>query len=243
MLAVMKRSVKMAVMSKKRIIIIEDEQDMSDLLAMRFRREQFDVHVALDGQEGLDKVKELKPDIVLLDLMLPSLSGNEIASAMRADPKTSHIPIIMLTAKSEESDIVVGLHIGADDYVTKPFSMSVLVARVQAILRRAERGDIEPDEDMLCVGEIEIDQQKHNVTVQGKQIALTLTEFKLLTAVILGRGRVLTRDQLIDKALGQDAVVTDRTIDVHLTALRRKLGDARKYIETVRGVGYRLASD
>ena len=243
MLAVIKRSVKMANMSKKRILIIEDEQDMSDLLAMRFRREQFDVHVALDGQEGLDKVKDLKPDIVLLDLMLPSLSGNEIASAMRADPKTAHIPIIMLTAKSEESDIVVGLHIGADDYVTKPFSMSVLVARVQAILRRAKRGDLEPDEDMLRVGEIEIDQQKHNVTVNGKPIALTLTEFKLLTAVVTGRGRVLTRDQLIDKALGQDAVVTDRTIDVHLTALRRKLGDSRKHIETVRGVGYRLASD
>ena len=233
----------MSQMSKKKILIIEDEQDMSDLLAMRFRREQFDVDVALDGKEGLDKVKALKPDIVLLDLMLPTLSGNEIASAMRADPKTAGIPVIMLTAKSEESDIVVGLHIGADDYVTKPFSMGVLVARVQAVLRRAERGDAPDEADFLKVGEVHIDQQKHTVTVADEPIALTLTEFKLLSAVVAARGRVLTRDQLIDKALGHDAVVTDRTIDVHLTALRRKLGDARRYIETVRGVGYRLASD
>jgi DNA-binding response OmpR family regulator len=145
----------------------------------------------------------------------------------------------MMTARSEDSDVVVGLHLGADDYVTKPFSMSVLVARVAAVLRRAD--DTTPERGVLTVGDVRIDQERHRVTVADRPIDLTRTEFRLLVAIVAARGRVLNRNQLIDQAIGLDAVVTDRTIDVHMAGLRRKLGEARKHILTVRGVGYRLA--
>lgn len=231
-------------MSKKRIIIVEDEKDIADLVAMRLKREGYDVEAAHDGLEGLRRIQSSPPDLVLLDLMLPKMSGMEITAELRKDSGTADVPIIMLTAKSEESDIVVGLHVGADDYVTKPFSMSVLLARIAALLRRVETKDREDkqSENLLHAGPITIDEQRHRVNVDGKPIPLTLTEFRLLVAVVTGKGRVLTRNQLIDKGMGIEAVVTDRTIDVHVTSLRRKLGKARKYIETVRGVGYRLAS-
>jgi DNA-binding response OmpR family regulator len=227
-------------MDKKKITIVEDERDMAELVAMRLKREHYDVDVAHDGKEGLDRIRSFPPDLVLLDLMLPRMSGTEIAAELRRDPRTSHIPIIMLTAKSEESDIVVGLQMGADDYVTKPFSMSVLLARVAAVLRRAERAE-GMQGDLLKAGSICIDRDRHQVEIDGNPIALTLTEFRLLVAVVAGKGRVLSRDQLIDKALGEGVIVTDRTIDVHVVSLRRKLGKARDYVETVRGVGYRLA--
>lgn len=214
---------------------------MAELVAMRLKREHYDVEVAADGLEGLGRISSAPPDLVLLDLMLPKMSGTEVAAELRKDPRTARVPIIMLTAKGEESDIVVGLHIGADDYVTKPFSMSVLVARIAAVLRRAEMADGQ-ECDNLTAGPICVDTHRHRVQVDGEQIVLTLTEFRILAAIIAGRGRVLTRERLIDKALGQNAVVTDRTIDVHVTSLRRKLGEARDYVETVRGVGYRLAS-
>lgn len=228
-------------MTKKRIIIVEDERDMADLVAMRLKREHYDVEVAHDGLEGLSKIRSAPPDLVLLDLMLPGMSGTEVATELRKDPTTASVPIIMLTAKSEESDIVVGLHIGADDYVTKPFSMSVLLARIAALLRRAERPEGE-EREILEAGPIRMDTHRHRVEIDGAPVVLTLTEFRLLAAIIAGKGRVLSRDRLIDKAIGHDVIVTDRTIDVHLSSLRRKLGKARDYIETVRGVGYRLAS-
>jgi len=229
-------------MSKRRIVLVEDERDMADLVATRLRREHFDVDVARDGLQGLEKISADPPDLVLLDLMLPKMSGTEVAAEMRHDSRTKHVPIIMLTAKSEETDIVVGLELGADDYVTKPFSMSVLVARIAAVLRRAEQAASD-DSGILTAGPIRVDTHRHTVEVDGQPVALTLTEFRLLAAILAGRGRVLTRDRLIDHAIGQDAVVTDRTIDVHLAALRRKLGRARRYVETVRGVGYRLLID
>ncbi|MBN1555948.1 MAG: response regulator transcription factor [Phycisphaerae bacterium] len=231
-------------MAGKRILIVEDERDIADLVAMRLKREKYDVEIAGDGLEGLRKIRSSPPDLVLLDLMLPKMSGVEVTAELRKDPSTADVPILMLTAKSEESDIVVGLHVGADDYVTKPFSMSVLLARIAALLRRSETtGKDRPKrEELLHAGPITIDEQRHHVNVDGKPIQLTLTEFRLLVAVVTGKGRVLTRDQLINKGMGVDAVVTDRTIDVHVTSLRRKLGSARKYVETVRGVGYRLAS-
>lgn len=214
---------------------------MADLIAMRLKREHYEVEVAHDGKEGLDRIRSFPPSLVLLDLMLPRMSGTEIAAELRRDPRTAHIPIIMLTAKSEESDIVVGLRIGADDYVTKPFSMSVLLARIAAVLRRAERPESEQG-DILLAGAVCIDRNRHQVEIDGDPIALTLTEFRLLVAIVAGKGRVLSRDQLIDKALGEGVIVTDRTIDVHVASLRRKLGKARDYVETVRGVGYRLAN-
>jgi len=221
-------------------MIVEDERDMAELVAMRLRREHYDVDVAHDGLEALRTIRSDSPDLVLLDLMLPNMSGTEVATELRKDPRTANLPIIMLTAKSEESDIVVGLHIGADDYVTKPFSMEVLLARITAVLRRAEQLDVK-ERDILQAGPISMDTGRHHVTIDGVPIALTLTEFRLLAAIITAAGRTLTRDQLIDKAIGRDVIVTDRTIDVHVTSLRRKLGQARNYVETVRGVGYRLA--
>jgi len=228
-------------MAKKRIIIIEDELDLGDLVAARLEREHYDVEIARDGLEGLLKIRSGSPDLVLLDLMLPSMSGTEIATELRADPLTDHLPIIIMTAKTAESDIVVGLHVGADDYVTKPFSMSVLVARIAAVLRRA-KGTAGRRSDILQAGPIRIDTHRHCVEIDGEPITLTLTEFRLLVAIVKGRGRVFTRDQLVDRAIGYNAVVTDRTIDVHITSLRRKLGNARDYVETVRGAGYRLVS-
>ena len=229
-------------MSPRRIVIVEDEADMAELIAMRLRREHYKITVCNDGLDALDTILADPPDLVVLDLMLPGVSGTEITARLRANRKTARVPIIMLTALAEESDIVVGLHVGADDYMTKPFSMSVLVARVAALLRRAEARQADGAE-VLSGGPIEIDPGRHRVRVDGRDITLTLTEFRLLAAIIGAGGRVLQRDQLIDSAMGADTIVTDRTIDVHMTALRKKLGEARKYIQTVRGVGYRLAGD
>jgi two-component system phosphate regulon response regulator PhoB len=228
---------------KTRIVIVEDERDMADLVATRLRREGHKVDVAHDGAEGLERILSQPPDLVLLDIMLPGMSGTDVARALRDDPRTAGLPIIMLTAKSEESDIVVGLKFGADDYVTKPFSMSVLVARVDALLRRAASSPTSPAKGVLKVGPLLIDQQRYTVEVNGEPVALTLTEFKLLAALAAAKGRVLPRNRLMDQAIGLDAVVTDRTIDVHMTALRRKLGQARECIQTVRGVGYKLDAE
>jgi len=232
----------MATMAKKKIVLVEDERDMAELVAMRLKREHYDVDVSHDGSEGLRKITGNHPDLVVLDIMLPGMSGTDVLKHLRNDPRTATIPVIMLTAKSEESDMVVGLHLGADDYVTKPFSMSVLMARIEAVLRRSESG-LGPQKGNLTAGPVSINIDTHQVSVDGENVSLTLTEFKLLVAILSARGRILTRNQLIDHAMGVDAVVTDRTIDVHLTALRRKLGKARKLIQTVRGVGYRLATE
>ena len=220
-------------------MIVEDEVDMAELVAMRLRREGYLTELVHDGAEALDRIRSNPPDLVLLDLMLPGMPGADVAAELRRDGRTAALPIIMLTARSQESDVVAGLKLGADDYVTKPFSMSVLVARVEAQFRRRQGVQAEP----LQAGPLRIDPQRHSVQVAGQDVALTLTEFRLLTALVAARGRVLSRNQLIDQVLGIDAVVTDRTIDVHLAALRRKLGPARGLIQTVRGVGYRLAKD
>jgi two-component system phosphate regulon response regulator PhoB len=228
--------------ARKRIIIVEDEKDMAELVALRLRREGYEVELAADGASGLEKIRAAPPDLVLLDLMLPRMSGQEVARRLRDDPRTANIPILMLTARSEESDIVFGLKSSADDYVTKPFSMSILAARVAALLRRSgEPTSAASTKPFIKVGVIDIDQDRHEVKAAGVLAALTLTEFRLLVALAAARGRVLSRNQLIDQTMGIDAIVTDRTIDVHLTALRRKLGEARSYIKTVRGLGYRLS--
>jgi DNA-binding response OmpR family regulator len=228
-------------MSKKRIVIVEDEPDMADLVARRLAREGYQVDVARDGLAGLDKIRCGQTDLALVDIMLPHMSGTDLVKEVRQNPLTANVPIIMMTAKGEESDIVVGLALGADDYVTKPFSLSVLAARVAAVLRRSAAGAA--GKGPVKVGPITIDPDRHVVEVNDEPVALTLTEFRLLAALAAARGRVLTRNQLIDRAIGASAIVTDRTIDVHLTALRRKLGKARRWLRTVRGIGYRLAAE
>ncbi len=224
----------------KKILVVDDEKDLIDLISYNLQRHGYDVIAARDGLEAIDRAAGEAPDLILLDLMLPGIDGTEVTRRLKAEPKTAGIPLIMLTAKGEETDIVVGLTLGADDYITKPFSMKVLLARVSSVLRRKEPVAAAVPGEMLRAGPIAIDSSKHEVTVEGEPIKLTLTEFKLLSALVTARGRVLTRDQLMDKAMGSDVFVTDRAIDVHVTAIRKKLAVASPMILTVRGVGYRL---
>jgi DNA-binding response OmpR family regulator len=227
--------------SRKKVLVVDDEKDIVDLVAYNLSRNGYDAITANDGNAALEMVEKSPPDLIILDLMLPGLDGTEVARRLKADPRTASIPIVMLTAKGEETDVVVGLTLGADDYVTKPFSMKVLLARVGSVLRRAEAGSLPLGEGgTLRAGPLSIDTLKHEVVVDGETVKLTLTEFKLLSALLNARGRVLTRDQLMDKAMGTDVFVTDRAIDVHITAIRKKLGSASWLVNTVRGVGYRL---
>ncbi len=225
---------------KKRILVVDDEKDLVDLISYNLNRNGYDVITADDGASALELASKEQPDLVVLDLMLPGVDGMEVAKQLRADPETASIPIIMLTAKSEEVDGVVGLAIGADDYITKPFSMKILLARLNTVLRRQDGSSGAPEATVLRCGNLVIDTSRHEVRVGAEPIKLTLTEFKLLSALLSARGRVLSRDQLMTKAMGSGVFVTDRAIDVHVTAIRKKLGGASAMIHTVRGVGYRL---
>ena len=228
------------------MLVVDDEQDLVEMIGLNLERNGYAVLSAYDGPTALELARKRKPDLIVLDLMIPGVEGTEVARRLRGDASTEAIPIIMLTARTEETDVVVGLSMGADDYVTKPFSMKVLMARVKAVLRRGTipPADSAPDENgILKAGPLRIDTQKHEISVDDKPVKLTLTEFKLLQALVEARGRVLSRDRLMDKAMGQDVFVTDRAIDVHVTAIRKKLGDASWLVHTVRGVGYRLQEE
>lgn len=230
---------------KPLVLVVDDEPDLVELISMNLQRNGFDTIEAGDGDTALEMTRKHRPDLVVLDLMLPGLDGTEVAKRLRAEPQTQQVPIVMLTAKTEETDVVVGLTIGADDYVAKPFSPKVLMARVKAVLRR--RGGAAPtaeadadDPGLLTAGPLVMDLDKHEVHAGGELVKLTLTEFKLLKALVEAGGRVLSRDRLMDKAMGTDVFVTDRAIDVHVTAIRKKLGEYSWLVHTVRGVGYRL---
>ncbi len=224
------------------ILVVEDEPALAELLRYNLEGAGYRVSHAGDGQAALTSVKADVPDLILLDLMLPVLSGAEVAGRVRAHPDTAEIPIIMVTAKSDEVDELVGLTVGADDYVTKPFSMQVLLARIQAVLRRGRSAEA-PKGSIRRAGPIELDLDGHRVRVGGEAVRLTLTEFRMLCAMVEAQGRVLSRPALMQRAMGQGVLVTHRTIDVHVTALRRKLGECGGMIQTVRGVGYRLMPD
>lgn len=229
---------------KPTVLVVDDERDLVEMISLNLERNGFSPITAFTGTSALEMARKHRPSLILLDLMLPGVEGTEVARRLRADAATEQIPIIMLTARTEEMDMVVGLAMGADDYVTKPFSMKVLIARVKAVLRRQGRGPAEPDEEgILKAGPLTIDVNKHEVDVDGRPVRLTLTEFKLLRALVEAQGRVLNRDRLMDKAMGEDVFVTDRAIDVHITAIRKKLGDASWLVHTVRGVGYRLQEE
>jgi two-component system, OmpR family, alkaline phosphatase synthesis response regulator PhoP len=225
-------------MAKGTILIVEDEKDIRELLRHNLEREQYRVLVAESGEEGLKLARRDRPDLVLLDLMLPGMDGLEVCRSLRSDVQTRRIPIVMLTARSEDADVVAGLELGADDYVTKPFQPRVLLARLRSVLRRSEAERDEPGE-VIARGDLQIDTARHEVHVRGKSVALTLTEFRILAHLARQPGRVFSRYQILDGIQGQDAFVLDRTIDVHVAALRRKLGAPGDSIETVRGVGYR----
>jgi two-component system phosphate regulon response regulator PhoB len=222
----------------KTILIIEDERDVVDLLALHLRKSgKFAVSTANDGASGLDKARNERPAFIILDLMLPKMPGLEVCKVLKTDPATRHIPIMMLTAKAEEIDRIVGLEFGADDYVTKPFSPREVVLRVKAILRR---GEARQDDERLTAGAITIDPARHNVSVEGKRVNLTSIEFKLLCTLIQRRGRVQARDRLLNDVWGYESVIDTRTVDTHVRRLREKLGKAGAAVETVRGFGYRL---
>lgn len=227
----------------KRVLVVEDERDLNELVSFNLQRNGFDVISAFTGNEGLQKARTESPDLIVLDIMLPGIDGTEVTRQLKGDPKTAQIPIIMLTARSEETDVVVGLKLGADDYVTKPFSMKILLARLESLSRRLDQNTTPDVTQTLKAGPLEMDLSRHEVTVNGTDVKLTLTEFKLLAALVQARGRVLSRDQLMDKAMGSDVFVTDRAIDVHVTSIRRKLGEAAGLVHTVRGVGYRLREE
>jgi two-component system alkaline phosphatase synthesis response regulator PhoP len=226
--------------SRQVILVVDDEKDILELVEYNLQRNGYDVLTATSGDAALSIASSKIPNLILLDLMLPGMNGTEVARKLKADARTAAIPIIMLTAKSEETDVVVGLTIGADDYVTKPFSMKILLARLNTVLRRADSSAAGSEAGNVKAGPLSIDASKHEATVNGEAVKLTLTEFKLLISLVTARGRVLTRDQLMDKAMGNDVFVTDRAIDVHITAIRKKLGSASWLIRTVRGVGYSL---
>jgi two-component system phosphate regulon response regulator PhoB len=227
-------------MSKKKVIVIEDDADIRNLIRHNLTRDGYEVATAENGEEGLRLARKNTYDLAILDLMLPGMHGLDVCRAIREDEKLRSTGILIVTAKDEEADIVTGLELGADDYLVKPFSVRVLTARVRAVLRRLSDIPADADDKPIVIATLKIDIRRHEVHVSGKKIDLTLAEFRILENLAKQPGRVLTRNQLLDVALGQDHYVLDRTIDVHVSALRRKLGDAAEMVETVRGVGYRL---
>jgi len=228
----------MNAVSSKRILIVEDENDVVDLLTLNLRKAGgFLISKAGDGATGLTKARAEKPDFIILDLMLPKIPGLEVCKILKSEAATRHIPILMLTARAEEIDRVVGLECGADDYVTKPFSPREIVLRIKAILRR---GATEEADDRLSAGPITIDPARHEVLVNGKRVKLTSLEFKLLRTLMQRRGRVQERDRLLNEVWGYESVIDTRTVDTHVRRLREKLGKAGEVVETVRGFGYRV---
>jgi len=220
------------------ILIVDDEPDVVDLLVFNLQKAGFKTSTARDGNAALQKARNELPSLIVLDLMLPGLDGTDACRQLKADPKTAPIPVIMLTAKAEEVDRIVGLELGADDYITKPFSPRELTLRVKTILRRGT-GKTTPNE-ILKHGDLVVDLAKHGATFKGKSIELTATEFKLLAMLLERRGRVQTRDALLTDVWGYEGDVDTRTVDTHVRRLREKLGKAADWIETVRGVGYRF---
>ena len=226
-------------MAKEKILVVDDEEDIIELLRFNLSREGYQVSSAASGEDALTLVRSEIPNLLLLDLMLPGIDGLEVARRLKNNSNTMKIPIVMLTAKGEEPDIVTGLELGADDYVTKPFSPRVLVARVKAVLRRKVM-DLPEETASFQVHDLVIQPGRHEVLVDGKHVDLTFTEFAVLNHLARRPGWVFTRYQIVDAVRGTDYPVTDRSVDVQIVGLRKKLGPAGKYIETVRGVGYRF---
>ena len=225
-------------MANERILVVDDEEDVLELVGYNLNRSGYQVETASTGEEALTKTRRKLPDLIILDLMLPGIDGLEVCKQLKGDVKTESVPIIMLTAKGEEADIITGLELGADDYVTKPFSPKVLVARVRRLLHRAVSRDLE--RPTLRIRDLTIDPGRREVLVKGKPVHLTFTEFNILYALAKRPGLVFTRYQIIDTIRGDDYLVTDRAVDVQIVSLRKKLTSCSSYIETVRGVGYRF---
>lgn len=230
-------------MEKIKILVVEDEAPIQELLQFNLERSKYRVQVVDSGEEALAVASQYQPDLILLDIMLPGADGLEVCKQLKSNPKTDRIPIIMLTALCEEADIVTGLELGADDYMTKPFSPRVLLARVKAALRRIESGKPDAAGETINARNITIDVARHKVEVDGADVVLTFTEFKVLQLLASQPGRVFTRYQIVDAVHGDDYPVTDRSVDVQIVGLRKKLGESGQCIETVRGIGYRFREE
>lgn len=229
-------------MTQDHIVVIEDDEDIQELIRYNLGKEGYQVTCFIRGEDGLRRIRDKAPDIVLLDLMLPGIDGLQICRQLKADPRTSGIPVIIISARGEEADVVVGLELGADDYLAKPFSPRVLLARVRAVLRRRAAAE-EEREAVVHRGDLTIDPARHEVTLAGERLALTPTEFGVLHLVAGKPGWVFTRQQIVDAVRGADYAVTERSVDVQIVGLRRKLGPGARLIETVRGIGYRFVED
>ena len=228
-------------MKKQKIIVVEDEPDLVDVVTYNLKREGYLVLAAQRGDEGLNLIRSERPDLVLLDLMLPGMDGLSICRQMKSDESLKEIPIIIASAKGEESDVVIGLEMGADDYLAKPFSPRELLARIKAVLRRGAPRDV--IRERLVIRGLVIDSGKHEVRIEDEIVSLTSTEFKLLHHLASSKGRAFSREQLLNKVVGMGVVVVDRNIDVHIRAVRKKLGNHSNMIQTIRGVGYRFVED
>jgi len=226
---------------KKRILLIEDEEDIAALIKLQADFSGYKLHVEVDGVNGFRAVEREKPDLVILDVMLPGFNGFDVCRKIKNHPELKHIPIVILSAKNEELDMILGLELGADDYVAKPFSPKVLFSRIKAILRRNRESD--KSSRIASFGDFTLDIDRYLLKKKGAPVTITLSEFGILKRLLLNRGKVLTRNQLLDDIHNDDAFIVDRNIDVHIAALRRKLGPRFHWIETVRGVGYRMKED
>ena len=228
-------------MAKPLIIVVEDEPDIREIMLYNLRREGYEAEGFESGSEGLEAIRAKQPNLVILDLMLPGMDGLTVCQQVRAEAAIKATPIIIVSTKEEESDVVIGLGLGADDYVPKPFSPRELLARVKAVLRRSQQTDQGDQHERVVIGDLIIDLEKHTVTVDGQLVKLTATEFKLLYQLASHPGRAYTREQLLNRVVGDGVVVVDRNIDVHVRAVRKKIGNYADHIQTVRGVGYRFA--
>ena len=231
-------------MANNTVLVVDDEHDILELIRYNLEREDFDVATVETGEDALRLARETEPDLIILDIMLPGMNGTEVCKRLKSDDQTRDIPVLMLTAKSTSSDVVNGLELGADDYVTKPFIPSVLLARVRALLRRVQRGGATSTTSArIRVHDLLIDVSRHEVFVDDTLVSLSATEFAILEFLARNPGWVFSRHRIIDAVKGQDYPVTERSVDVQILGLRRKLGEHGKHIETVRGVGYRLAGE
>lgn len=228
-------------MQKPRIILVEDEEDIAALIKLQAEISGYKLHVEVDGLNGLRAIEREKPDLVILDIMLPGQSGLDVCRKVKTNPELKDIPVIIISAKSEELDVVLGLELGADDYVTKPFSPKILFSRVRAVLRRGTEPEKAPKN--LSFGPFTLEVDRYQVRKHDKYIPVTLSEFGIIRRLAANQGKVLTRNQLLDDIQNSDAFIVDRNIDVHIASIRKKLGPNFDYIETVRGVGYRFKEE
>lgn len=229
-------------MSKTRLLLVEDEEDIADLIKLHAELAGYKMIAETDGLNGYRAIEREKPDLVILDIMLPGQSGLDLCRKIKNHPDLKGIPIIMISAKSEEIDVVLGLELGADDYVTKPFSPKVLFSRIKAVLRRGNEGEEKPPK-LVQFGHFMMEVDAYQLKKKDKEIALTLSEFAILKRLLLNRGKVLTRNQLLDSVQSDDSFIVDRNIDVHIASLRKKMGPSFTWIQTVRGVGYRFKEE